>query len=225
MNIFNRAVVVLQVVLLIVLLIVMSVVPFTVLERLQYTAQQVQDTLQLDWPRSYVILLLAAVLLIALLVLLLWLEIRPQAKRSVTVRGSHGTEAVVSTESVAQSLQYHIREVPDVFKVKPTVRGKRSGLDIVLDLETRPEIDIPSKMEEVSQAARDLVESKMGLRIANIKVQVKHGPYGKVPEAQVAPPAPPTAPSALPEMSTEVTTPAPAPSDIVAESGEPEKTI
>jgi len=218
MNVFNRAVVILQVVSLIVLLIVMSVVPFTVLERLQYTVQQMRDTLQLDWPRSYIVLLLAAVLLIALLILLLWLEIRPQAKRSVTVRGSHGTEAVVSTSSVAQSLQYHIREIPDVFKVKPTVRGKRGGLDIVLDLETRPEIDIPSKMEEVSQAARDLVESKMGLRIANVKVQVKHGPYSRVPEPQ------PTSP-ALPEVPTEVQTLEPAASDTAGEPGQSDEAL
>jgi len=216
MNVLNRAVVVLEVLLLVVLLIVMSIVPFTVLERLQNAVQQVQDTLQLDSPRSYLVFLLAAVLLIALLILLLWLEIRPQAKKSVTVRGRNGTEAVVSTSSVAQSLQYHIREVPDVFKVKPTVRGKRGGLDILLDLETKPEIDIPSKMEEVSQAARDLVESKMGLRIANIKVQVKNAPYGKVPEPQAAPPA-------LPEVPTETVTPEPAASDVTAESSEPEK--
>ena len=196
MKVFNRVVVILEVVLLIILLIVAAVVPYTVLDRLRYTVEQAQGALQLDWPRSYIIFLVVAIVLVFLLLVLLWLEIRPQTKRTITVRGRDGTEAEVSTSSVAQSLQYHIAEISDVSKVRATVRGIRAGVDIVLDLETSPEIDIPSKMDEVSQATRDLIEGKMGLHVARIKVNVKQASYGKVA-------APPPAPEVQPSMPAE----------------------
>jgi len=178
MNIFNRVLVILHILLLIALLIIAAVVPYTVLSRSLYAVQQAQAALQTRWPTSYVLFLAVAVLLVFFLILLLWLEIRPQTSNKVLIRNRDGTQTEVSTASLAESLRRSIDEIQDVFKVKCTVHGKRSGLDILLNLETTPEIDIPSKMQEVSQAARHLVEGKMGLKVANIKVQVKHAPYG-----------------------------------------------
>ena len=208
MRVFNRAVVILEILLLIVTLIVAAVVPNTLLERLLYTVQQAQSALQLDWPRSYIIFLLVAILLIFLLLVLLWLELRPQSKKSITVRGRDGTEAEVSTSSVAQSLQRRISEVPDVSRVRATVRGVRSGVDVVLDLETTPEIDIPSKMDEVSHAARDLIESKMGLHVARIKVNIKQVRYGEaatVPATPSVQPGMPASPLTQPDTGPEGT--------------------
>jgi uncharacterized alkaline shock family protein YloU len=202
-RVFNRTVVILETLLLIVMLIVAAVVPNTLLDRALYTLQQAQSSLQLGWPRSYIVFLLVVIVLVFLLLVLLWLELRPQSKRTITVRGRDGTEAEVSTSSVAQSLQRRISEVPDVSRVRATVRGVRAGVDVVLDLETTPEIDIPSKMDEVSQAARDLVESKMGLHVARIKVNVKQVRYGEAatipttPSVQPGMPAPP-----MPETDT-----------------------
>ncbi len=207
MKVFNRAWVILDIVLLIIVLIIAAVVPYTVLERLLYTIQQAQSALQLDWPRSYIIFLVVDIVLIFLFLLLLWLEIRPQTKKTITVRGRDGTEAEVSTASVAQSLQYHIAEISDVSRARATVRGIRTGVDIVLDLETTPEIDIPSKMDEISQAARNLIEGKMGLHVARIRVNVKQAPYGKVttpiPKPAVQP-FMPAAPTPAPEAETSI---------------------
>jgi hypothetical protein len=206
MKVFNRAVVLLEVVLLIIALIVAAVVPNTVLERLLYTIQQAQGALQLDWPRSYVIFLVVDIVLIGVFLVLLWLEIRPQTRRTITVRGSDGTEAEVSTASVGKSVEYHVAEISDVSKVRATLRGMRAGVDIVLDLETTPEIDIPSKMDEVSQAARELIEAKMGLHVARIKVNVKQAPYGKVAAPTARPAIPPLEPTVQPSMPTETKT-------------------
>ncbi len=178
MKIVNRAVVILEILLLMVLLIVAAVVPNTVLSQIAHTAERAQNALELDWPRSYFLFLLVAVPLIFVLVLLLWLEIRPETSNKVLVRGKDGTQTEVGTTSVAESLRHHIDEIDDVFKVKATVRGKRGGVDILFDLETTPEIDIPAKMDEVSRAARNLIEGKMGLKVADIRVRVKQAPYG-----------------------------------------------
>lgn len=198
MNAFNRAVVLLLILLSIVLLIIAAVVPNTVLERSIYTLQQAQDALVNRWPMSYVFFLVVDILVILLLIALVWLEVRPQTKKTFTVRTVSGTQAEVSTASVAQNLQSRISEVSDVFKVRPTVRGRRGGVDVLLDIETASDIDIPSKVEEVSQAARDLIEQKMGLKVSKIKVHLKQVPHGR---AKVAPPAPPVQPAMPPEAT------------------------
>jgi len=199
MKVFNRAVVILEILLLIVVLIIAAVVPSTVLEDVLYTTQQAQEALLIGWPRSYVLFLVVDMVLIFLLVVLLWLQLRPTVKKSVTIRSVSGAQAEVSTSSVEQSLEYHIGGIGDVLKVRPTVRGKRRGVDIVIDLEAMPEIDIPVKMEEVSRAAREIVEGKMGLKVANLKVrmrQVRHarakamGPAPAVPTTPVVPAEP-----------------------------------
>jgi len=201
MNAFNRVVFVLFILLLIALLIVTAVVPFTVLERVIYTLQQAQNVLQARWPWSYLVFLAAVIVLVLLFILLLWFEVRPRAKKSLMVRTISGTQAEVSTASVQQALQQRISQLGDVFKVRPTVTGKGGGVDVLLELETPAEIDIPSKVDEVSQAARDVVETKMGLSVSKVKVMLKHGPYGK------SPPAASVAPAATPAVTPEPVVP------------------
>jgi len=197
MNAFNRVVFVLSILLLIALLIVTAVVPFTVLERLIYTLQQADSVLQARWPWSYLVFLAVVIVLVLLAIFLLWLEVRPRAKKTLMVRTISGTQAEVSTASVQQALQQRISQLPDVFKVRPTVSGKGGGVDVLLELETPAEIDIPAKVDEVSQAARDVVETRMGLSVSKVKVMLKHGPYGKSPPVASVAPAP--APAVTPE--------------------------
>ena len=208
MKVFNRVVVILGILLLIVFLIVAAVVPSTVLDDVLYTAQQAQDALLIGWPRSYIVFLAVDVALIFLLVALLWLELRPAAKKTVTIRSVSGAQAEVSIASVQQSLEYHIAEIGDVLKVRPIVRGKRKGVDIVIDLETLPEIDIPTKMEEISQAAREVIEGKMGLKVANLKVRMRQARHGRAKPVQPAPAVPtmpvmPSAPAVMPSEPLE----------------------
>ena len=200
MKVFNRVVIIVGILLLIVLLIIAAVVPNTVLEDVLYAAQQAQDALLIDWPRSYVFFLVADIVWILLLVVLLWFELRPTARKTVTIRSVSGAQAEVSTSAVQQSLEYHIAEIGDVLKVRPTVRGKRKGVDVVVDLETLPEIDIPAKMEEVSQAAREVIEGKMGLKVANLKVRMRQARHGRARAVQPTP-APSPIPVAAPPVA------------------------
>jgi len=209
MNVFNRAVVILQVLLLIVLLIVAAVVPNISLSRLAYTTDVARTALEGRWPWSYIVFLAIDVVIILGLVAVLWFELRPRPKRAVSVRNISGGRAEVSTASIEQSLQYRLGEIPDVLKVKPNVQGKRGAVDVVVDLETAAEIDVPAKTSEVMQAARDVVEGKMGLKIAGIKVRIKQAPHGRVKttppkvELPASPPAEPLVSSASAPVAPE----------------------
>ena len=62
-------------------------------------------------------------------------------------------------------------------KVTPVIKPRRKDIDIELNLETTPDIDVPAKTEEVCQVAREVVEERMGLRLRKIKVNMRHAPY------------------------------------------------
>ncbi len=190
MNVLNRALILIMALLLIVLLIVGTIVPYTVLDRLARTVQQAQDALMAGWPMSYIVFLVIAIFAILVLLVLLWLEVRPHGKKVVNVRSVGGTQAELSTDSVRQSLEYRIGQLADVLRVKPTVSGKRGGVSVLLDLETIPELDIPAKMEEVTVAARELIEGKMGLKLSSIRVRIKQAAYGRTKPTPAPTPLP-----------------------------------
>jgi hypothetical protein len=89
-------------------------------------------------------------------------------------------------------------------------------VNVLLELETSPDVDIPSKVEEVSQAARELVESRMGLRVANLKVLVKHSTQARAASrAPVVPSVP------APTVAAETLVEAPPVVDSAAGNGGP----
>jgi len=59
-------------------------------------------------------------------------------------------------------------------------------VEVELDLETSPEVDVPTKTEEVCQVTREAIEDKMGLKLCKVRVNIKYAPYSteppKVPE-------------------------------------------
>jgi Ca2+/H+ antiporter len=214
-NIVNGLVTIVVLLALIVLLVLGALFPWTVLDTGIALLQQARVALEARWPLSYLIFLVVAILLVVLFVATLWFELRPKSRRTLSVSTAGGAEVEVDAKSVQQGLQARLIEIRDVLKVRPTVRGKRGGVDVLLELETSPDVDIPSKVDEVSLAAKELIQSRMGLTVSNLKVLIKHGPPGKW-----VPPAP--APVVTPES---VYTPAvTAPGDYAAEEQPPADT-
>lgn len=220
MNAFNRAVVILSALLLIVLLIVAAVVPNTVLQNSTYALGRAADALRVGWPTSYLIFLGVDIVLIFLLIVLLWLELRPRAVQTVTLRSDTGTLAEVNTASIEQTLEYRIRQIPDVLDVNADVRGRRGGVNVLVDLQTIPEIDIPSKVEQVRNVIYDLVEGRMGIQIVNHRIRMRHVGYEKGfrPHEEPHVTTPTMRPEPLPPAPA--APPAPADQDVVVEEEE-----
>jgi len=74
---------------------------------------------------------------------------------------------------------WHVDQLTDVITVIPQVRTRGTAVDITLDLETTPDVDVPMKTEEVMAVVRDVVEGQMGLQLRRVKVNVRHAPYGE----------------------------------------------
>ena len=182
MNIFNRIVVILLVLVVLILTVVIVIVPeqsFNILRAVFEWAQQ--DTRGYIASPDHYLFLAARVIIGGTIVLvgllLLWLELRRPRKKVIRVQKMAGGETNIAIESISQRVAYNIDQLPEVIKVTPRVTGRSRGVDIDLQLETSPEIDVPMKTEEVLQVTKDVVESRMGLKLGKVTINIKHAPY------------------------------------------------
>jgi hypothetical protein len=182
MNIFNRIAVVLLVVLVLIVTVVIVIVPeqsFNILRAIFEWAQQ-NTRGYIDSPDHYLFLAARVIIGGAIVVvglLLLWLELRRPRRKVIRVQKMTGGEANIAIESISQRVAYNIDQLPEVIRVTPRISGGSRGVDIDLQLETSPEIDVPMKTEEVMQVTKDVVEGRMGLKLGKVKITIKHAPY------------------------------------------------
>jgi uncharacterized alkaline shock family protein YloU len=182
MNTFNRVVVVLLLLTTIIVTTVVLVVPRPVIEVLQEWLWNLDANLATFYPLTLLVVGVALALLVDVIcVVLLWLEFRRRRPGAIMVRSVSGGQAELTVDSVARRLEHNISQLEGVTFIKPDVWGKRGGVEVELDLETSPEVDVPTKTEEVCQVAREAIEDKMGLKLRKVKVNIKHAPYPAEP--------------------------------------------
>lgn len=181
MNIFNRIVVVLLLLVLLTLSVLVAVFPAETVRIAQRGLEAVGaffTTVETSYFWLYVAGRVLLVLITVLVVgLLLWAEIRPRRPRAVRLSTESGSQAAVTTDSVARRLTWHIDQLADVVSVTPIVSAHGKAVDVVLNLETSPEIDVPMKTDEVVAVAREVIGERMGLQIGKIEVHITHAPY------------------------------------------------
>ncbi|GBD10051.1 hypothetical protein HRbin22_02314 [Candidatus Thermoflexus japonica] len=190
MNALNRIIVVLMLLVAIPLCNVLLITPVELARLIQSASNTAIETLSQIRPEiRYGVGILLALVLDALLILWLLFEVRPP-RRIVRVPAVSGAIVAVAVDSIRERLKYHLDQLADVIEVHPRVIPHREGLRVELDVLTTPEIEVPSKAQEVLQMARVVVEDKMGLRLyGQPVVRIRHAPYPK----GGARPTPPTA--------------------------------
>jgi hypothetical protein len=184
MNVFNRIMVVLLLLLLILATILVVAAPtrsFSVaagfFEWLSASAKIYQ---QQSWQLWAIGRAVGGATLGLFWLFLLWLEFRRPRVRIIRAQKLEGGESFIAVDSIAQRLAYTIDQLPDVVRAVPRVaRYGRNGLDLVILLETSPEIDVPTKTEEVLQVTKEVITERMGLKLGNVQVKIKHAPYAK----------------------------------------------
>ena len=124
-------------------------------------------------------LMRVGVILLATLVALglLWVELRRASAGAIEVQLESGGSAQVTADSVARRLVWHIDQLADVINVYPEVKRRGNGVDVLIGMETSPDIEIPMKTEEVMAVAREVIEDRMGLQLRNLQVEIRHGPF------------------------------------------------
>lgn len=175
MNIFNRVVMVILLLLALVVSVVFTIVPLRLLGLVGNTADVLARSVEMARP----LFVLIGVGLILFWVLLLVLELWRPPQRTIRVEKVSGGRAEMTVDAIAQRVVYRVDQLADVVNVKPRIRARRDGVDIDLDLETTPDIDVPTKTEEVCAVVKDVIEERMGLKLKGIRVKVRHAPYAR----------------------------------------------
>lgn len=219
MNIFNRIVVVLLLVVVILACATAIVLPrqtFVVLQDLVYGL----DSYTANFA-GWALMAGALLVLIAVCVVLLWMEFRRKVYKTVRVEKISGGEARVAIESVAQRVQYNLDQLPQVLSVKPRITARGKKMDILLDVETTQDVNIPAKTEKLSQLTRSVIQEQMGLTLGKVLVTVRHAPVSsleqrpevtpqrnaEIAQPGLAPMALPTEPPTEPPQATVDTAP------------------
>ena len=180
-NTFNRIVVVLLWLLMLAAIGYITIFPdaaFTALvERLSVAKEMLR--VQQEVNDGYFLIGQVAVGILAVIVFggLLWLELWPHRQRGVRVRTVKGSSVELDTDSIARRLSWHLDQLADVITVFPEVRSRGNAVDIELEVETSPDIDVQMKTDEVVESTRDIVEEGMGLRLGKLDVSMRHLPF------------------------------------------------
>lgn len=181
MNVFNRIVVILLLIALLAGAILLAVMPAQAVQMMHRGVTALSGFLSGAEGSFYWAYILARVVLavIALLLFgwLLWRELKPSRPKAVKLSTESGSRATVTTESVERRLMWHVDQLADVISVVPTVTAAGSAVNVSLSVETRPEIDVPMKTDEIVGVVREVITERMGLQLGRVQVSLKHAPY------------------------------------------------
>jgi len=181
MNFINRIIGLLIFFIAFLLLIVLAVAPFEAIAWLQtqigHLSQWASRT-QLANPFFFNLgrVALAAIAILIVVPLMIAELPRKKTEPAVSMRTEHG-EIRVTADSIAQRLAWHLDQLADVITVFPIVTPKGDTVNVRLDVESSPEIDLPMKTEEIMLITREIIERDMGLKLGKLNVNLRHAAY------------------------------------------------
>jgi hypothetical protein len=125
-------------------------------------------------------------------IILLWLEVRRTTRDTIRISKVSGSEAHLSTQAVAQSLIYYVDALPGVVRVRPRLAAESNAVNVRLDVETTPDVDVRTKTEEITRTARGVVEEKLGLKLKRLNIHIHHSTFARNLPQRIAMPEPAT---------------------------------
>ncbi len=202
MSAVNRVLIVVVLLVAIPLCTILMVAPVPVFEVVGGQLTALVDYLsRIEWYVRVPMGILFALTMDIIFILLIVLEVRRPSRKAIRVEQMTGGEVTVSVASIADRLKYEVDLLSNVLRCKPKVSAKRGGIVIELDVETAAGINVPAKAEQIVEVAQQVVEEKMGLKLARPpKVNLRAVPY---PRASQAPAKPKEKPVIKPEEPEE----------------------
>lgn len=168
MNLFNRIVVILLLLALAAGAIAIAVLAWTIPNRtINWLAGAVQWLDDNDGDTEKALLTAGAVVIALIASVLLLLELLPRAGKDVRVTDLQGGQATLSASAVAQRLEEAIRQVPHVADAKATVRPRRKGVEVAMDLHVDPDANLAEVTDAASEAARDVLSNRMHVALVS----------------------------------------------------------
>ncbi len=176
MNLFNRILIVLELVVAIVgslALIALLLVNRAAIQTLATPAITTLSAATINV--AQVICLGVLVLVLAFAILLLLLEFQRTPVRRLRVETIQGAEVLMTPDAITQQLAYALDGLSSVIKVQPQVQAapKNEGVDISIELWTTADVDVKAKTEEAAGVARQTVEDRLGLKVHKVQIKIE----------------------------------------------------
>lgn len=180
---FNRVVATLLWILLLVVVLALAISPIGTLAQAHLWLTQGIDALR-AWRTSsttnfFIAQIAVGVGTTILFAMLVWFEIATARRRGVRIYTAEGGSAELETNSIGRRLAWHLDQLAEVVTVVPAVRSRGSAVDIRLEIEAAPDVDIPLKTEEVVQVTREVIEQELGLRMGRLDVHMRTVPFAE----------------------------------------------
>lgn len=181
MTTFNRIVAIVLWLLLMALIGVVAVIPFQTITTLQTWLGDAEAFLiaaQAENPSNFLIGQIAVgVSALIIFGLLIGVEIWTGQRRGVRIRTARGGSAELDTASISRRLSWKLDQLAEIISVVPIVKSKGGSVDIKLEIEAAPDVDVPMKTDEVVEVTRELIEQEMGLKLGKLDVHVRYAPF------------------------------------------------
>lgn len=131
------------------------------------------------------ICVIAALLIFIAALTLLFLELQRSSSRRLRLQQIADGQVEVTDDAIVQRLEHSIGQIADVLRVKPRIVSVNKGkaVDVVVELETNPEVNVPQKTQEVIAAAKQVLEQQMGLAVHQVQVQLDYSRKQTKPQA------------------------------------------
>lgn len=180
MSILNRIVAAIFWLLLLVGTAIFAVAPFRAVVALQSRLTLLEMQLvqwQTDNATNFIIgqatIGIAAVVVFGLL---FWLTAIWGYRRGVRIRTVEGGSAELDTNSIGRRLEWELEQVAEVNNVVPIVKARGGAVDVRLEIEVSPDVDIPMKTDEVLIMTRNVIEEEIGLHLGKLDVHLRCAP-------------------------------------------------
>jgi hypothetical protein len=165
-NTFNRILVVIAALVLMVALVSILIFPGVILttvgEWMLAWGQVFQNGLQ--WP-DIAISALVALLVVFLLALVIYWEVRSRRGEFVRVQRVNGGMAKVSTDSAKEMLEHRLRFVPGVVNIDSQVRARKNRVGVQVQADVIRGTNVPEAANQIIKETQRVFSDDLGLQI------------------------------------------------------------
>ncbi|MGQ9815116.1 MAG: hypothetical protein ACUVR3_08190 [Candidatus Roseilinea sp.] len=111
--------------------------------------------------------ILLAIIFVTVMLVLVWMEIRRPALRTVEVARATGGRIRLTTRDLEEQIRQRVDAISDVLHVKVQVTERDNAVVASLDVEAASDTDLIEKGEEVAAITRNVIQDQYGVKLFN----------------------------------------------------------
>lgn len=127
---------------------------------------------------------LALLMVIIICIFLMSLEFYRRRAKTAKIHSVKSGKAMITLESVAGQIRDTVINVEGLEDVKVNVYPKSNGIIISMQAKLNQDVNIPEKMQEIINEAKDVASKKLGIKVLKSNLTITNLIPGKVVKAE-----------------------------------------